>query len=103
MATFDERLKQWNEKTLEPALQKNGERRTEFQTTSGIAVPRVAGPADGEYPEVFIWTTTRDDRVHPGHARKMAAKMMGQWLLWEHLCLLAWYYLMATPKSSETN
>ena len=25
------------------------------------------------YPEPFIWTTTRDDRVHPGHARKMAA------------------------------
>ncbi len=25
------------------------------------------------YPEPFIWTTTRDDRVHPGHARKLAA------------------------------
>lgn len=34
--------------------------------------------ADGDYPEVFIWTTTRDDRVHPGHARKMAAKMIDQ-------------------------
>jgi prolyl oligopeptidase len=33
---------------------------------------------DGEYPKVFIWTTTRDDRVHPGHARKMAAKMLDQ-------------------------
>jgi prolyl oligopeptidase len=32
---------------------------------------------DGEadYPEVFFWTNTRDDRVHPGHARKMVAKM----------------------------
>ncbi len=29
------------------------------------------------YPPTFIWTTTRDDRVHPGHARKMAAKMLG--------------------------
>ena len=28
-----------------------------------------------EYPEVFFSTSTRDDRVHPGHARKMAAKM----------------------------
>jgi prolyl oligopeptidase len=28
-----------------------------------------------KYPRVFFWTTTRDDRVHPGHARKMAAKM----------------------------
>jgi prolyl oligopeptidase len=30
---------------------------------------------DAKYPKVFFWTTTRDDRVHPGHARKMAAKM----------------------------
>lgn len=29
-----------------------------------------------DYPSTFIWTTTRDDRVHPGHARKMAAKML---------------------------
>jgi prolyl oligopeptidase len=28
-----------------------------------------------DYPKVFFTTTTRDDRVHPGHARKMAAKM----------------------------
>jgi prolyl oligopeptidase len=31
--------------------------------------------ADGEYPEVFFAGSTADDRVHPGHARKMAAKM----------------------------
>jgi len=31
---------------------------------------------DTEYPEVFFTTSTRDDRVHPGHARKMVAKMM---------------------------
>ena len=30
-----------------------------------------------KYPEVFFITSTRDDRVHPGHARKMAAKMQG--------------------------
>jgi prolyl oligopeptidase len=29
-----------------------------------------------DYPPTFIWTTTRDDRVHPGHARKMAARML---------------------------
>jgi len=43
---------------------------------------------DAEYPEVFIWTTTRDDRVHPGHARKMAAKMIDQGhavLYWENV------------------
>ncbi len=28
-----------------------------------------------KYPEVFFTTSTRDDRVHPAHARKMAAKM----------------------------
>ncbi len=28
-----------------------------------------------KYPKVFFITSTRDDRVHPGHARKMAAKM----------------------------
>jgi prolyl oligopeptidase len=28
-----------------------------------------------EYPKVFFYTSTLDDRVHPGHARKMAAKM----------------------------
>src|SRR5690606_6554982 len=32
--------------------------------------------ASKDYPPTFIWTTTRDDRVHPGHARKMAAKML---------------------------
>ena len=31
-----------------------------------------------KYPKVFFTTTTRDDRVHPGHARKMAAKMEEQ-------------------------
>lgn len=33
---------------------------------------------DVRYPEVLFTTSTRDDRVHPGHARKMAAKMLGQ-------------------------
>ncbi len=32
--------------------------------------------ADADYPRVLFTTTTRDDRVHPGHARKMAARMM---------------------------
>src|SRR5207237_3664434 len=27
------------------------------------------------YPEPFFVTSTKDDRVHPGHARKMAARM----------------------------
>ncbi len=28
-----------------------------------------------KYPKVFFYTSTKDDRVHPGHARKAAAKM----------------------------
>jgi len=28
-----------------------------------------------EYPKVFFYTSTKDDRVHPGHARKMVAQM----------------------------
>ncbi len=32
--------------------------------------------AAARYPEVLFTTSTRDDRVHPGHARKMAAKML---------------------------
>jgi prolyl oligopeptidase len=38
-----------------------------------------------DYPATFFYTSTRDDRVHPGHARKMAARMeaMGQEV---------WYY-----------
>ncbi len=31
--------------------------------------------ADRTYPRVLFYTSTKDDRVHPGHARKMAAKM----------------------------
>ena len=30
------------------------------------------------YPAVLFITSTRDDRVHPGHARKMVAKMLDQ-------------------------
>jgi prolyl oligopeptidase len=30
---------------------------------------------DGAYPEPLIWTTTKDDRVGPQHARKFAARL----------------------------
>ncbi len=33
---------------------------------------------DAHYPTPFYWTNTRDDRVHPGHARKMVARMEAQ-------------------------
>lgn len=31
--------------------------------------------ADADYPKVFFYTSTKDDRVHPGHARKAVAKL----------------------------
>ncbi|MEM9810614.1 MAG: prolyl oligopeptidase family serine peptidase, partial [Pseudomonadota bacterium] len=31
--------------------------------------------ADTDYPRALIYTSTKDDRVHPGHARKFAARM----------------------------
>ncbi|WP_246845413.1 prolyl oligopeptidase family protein [Bdellovibrio sp. NC01] len=34
--------------------------------------------ADKKYPEIFFMTSTKDDRVHPGHARKMVARMKEQ-------------------------
>ncbi|MFC5478975.1 prolyl oligopeptidase family serine peptidase [Massilia suwonensis] len=43
---------------------------------------------DRHYPRVLFTTSTRDDRVHPGHARKMAALMEGQGhdiLYWENM------------------
>jgi prolyl oligopeptidase len=30
---------------------------------------------EADYPRAFFTTSTRDDRVHPGHARKMVARM----------------------------
>ncbi|MBU1325621.1 MAG: prolyl oligopeptidase family serine peptidase [Alphaproteobacteria bacterium] len=33
---------------------------------------------DVEYPRVYITTNTRDDRVHPGHSRKFAARLAAQ-------------------------
>ena len=40
--------------------------------------------SDVDYPTPFFTTSTRDDRVHPGHARKMVARMteMGHELLY---------------------
>ncbi|WP_370336188.1 prolyl oligopeptidase family protein [Parvularcula marina] len=33
---------------------------------------------DVDYPRAYFFTSTKDDRVHPGHARKMAKKMEAQ-------------------------
>ncbi|CAM5195894.1 prolyl oligopeptidase family serine peptidase [Alishewanella longhuensis] len=33
---------------------------------------------DKKYPKAFFYTSTRDDRVHPAHARKMVARLLEQ-------------------------
>lgn len=40
---------------------------------------------DADYPPILLTTSTRDDRVHPGHARKMAARL-------EEYGHRVWYY-----------
>jgi prolyl oligopeptidase len=41
--------------------------------------------ADAAYPPLFVYTSTRDDRVHPAHARKTVARL-------QELGHLVWYY-----------
>ena len=44
--------------------------------------------ADRTYPPILLTTSTRDDRVHPGHARKMAARLLDLGLdvsYWENI------------------
>jgi prolyl oligopeptidase len=41
--------------------------------------------ADAPYPPLFVYTSTRDDRVHPAHARKTVARL-------QELGHLVWYY-----------
>jgi prolyl oligopeptidase len=38
--------------------------------------PYQAAQAGQPYPPILLTTSARDDRVHPGHARKMAAKLL---------------------------
>ena len=49
-----------------------------------ISAYHLAAPGQA-YPPILIATTRRDDRVHPGHARKMAAKLQA-------LGYPAWFY-----------
>jgi prolyl oligopeptidase len=37
--------------------------------------PRITWQPGRAYPPILIATSRRDDRAHPGHARKMAAKL----------------------------
>jgi prolyl oligopeptidase len=46
----------------------------DWEFLRGISAYHTAVPGR-EYPPILIATSRRDDRVHPGHARKMAAKL----------------------------
>ena len=47
--------------------------------------PYQRAAAGKDYPPIFFYLSTRDDRVHPGHARKMAARL-------EELGYEVWYW-----------
>lgn len=46
----------------------------DWEFLAGISAYHVAAPGRA-YPPILIATSRRDDRAHPGHARKMAAKL----------------------------
>jgi prolyl oligopeptidase len=46
----------------------------DWEFLAGISAYHVAAPGH-TYPPILIATSRRDDRAHPGHARKMAAKL----------------------------
>ncbi len=47
MSELTDAKRQWEDRCLNPGLRKNPERRANFQTSSGIPLPRVALPEDG--------------------------------------------------------
>jgi len=49
--SLEDELRRWEEQTLAPVLKKFPERKPEFNTSSGIPLPRVAMPGEGDYLE----------------------------------------------------
>ena len=52
-----------------------GEYGEEWKDLASISAYHMAGIATGSEPPILITTNRHDDRVHPGHARKYAAKL----------------------------
>ncbi len=61
---------------------------TDWDFLQHISAYHTASP-EGAAPPILIATTRRDDRVHPGHARKMAAKL-------QDMGRDAWFYELDT-------
>ncbi len=59
----------------------------DWRFLSAMSAYHVAEPGR-PYPPILIATTRRDDRVHPGHARKMTAKL-------KSMGYRAWFYELA--------
>jgi prolyl oligopeptidase len=59
----------------------------DWKFLSAMSAYHVAEPGR-PYPPILIATTRRDDRVHPGHARKMTAKL-------KSMGYPAWFYELA--------
>src|SRR5690606_1932784 len=53
----------------------NPDKPEEWEFIRNFSAYHLYDPAK-DYPPTLFTTSTRDDRVHPGHARKMMAKMM---------------------------
>jgi prolyl oligopeptidase len=49
----------------------------DWRFLASISAYHAAAP-DKAYPPILLATSRRDDRVHPGHARKMAAKLQAR-------------------------
>lgn len=60
------------------------DKREEWEWLKAYSAYHNAKPGQA-YPPILIATTRRDDRVHPGHARKMAAKLQA-------MGYEAWFY-----------
>ena len=52
-----------------------GEYGENWEHLAGISAYHLAAAPTGTEPPILITTSRRDDRVHPGHARKFAAKL----------------------------
>lgn len=67
----------WQDSDHQPARGSELDRRVRRPGASGgLVFPPIKWRSRaGRTPPILLATTRRDDRVHPGHARKMAAKL----------------------------
>ena len=71
--TFYDQYKKWQENTLRKSLEKSSERKTRFETSAGIAVPRVALPDGGGFDTPCSLDTAEERRLlaHQDYLEKL--------------------------------